>query len=240
MKGFKDSKGKFHPIKQSTGGIKMNRNTTNKTTGVLLRKSRVPDEFKKSHPEFKNWLTTGARYNALSDNERENILHEIGIPMDNFEPYTVQDVHAIRTLPYSILADEIKIRLHNKLGGVQDAEVGAKGYFPPVLRKNQFFNSEVERLKALDRSNLMGDILDIERIIKENIGWTYHARETPHVNKMFLMSLESLGLPSQLVTEKLIRDLDEANAGSLSLALQVIYDRHVHQPETVKARGLDV
>jgi hypothetical protein len=46
MKGFKDSKGNFHPITQSKG-VRSRRDTTNKTQGVKIRKGRWDDNDKR-------------------------------------------------------------------------------------------------------------------------------------------------------------------------------------------------
>lgn len=198
------------------------------------RKSRVPSNFKTSNPEFADLITTGARYDSLSEEDRQAIIRHFGLG-------TQDSIIRTQSIPYSMLNNANKILLQEYLGGIQDADVGAVGYNPTVLRNHLGFNNTVQRLKSGDTSNLLGDIMDIERIIKENIGWTYRGTsETPEVNKAFLESLESLGLPSSIITERLLRELDEGNSGSLSIALGVIYNKQIHQPETVHARGLDV
>jgi len=239
MKGFtRDNK--FIPMTDYKKVTRKSRDTKEKTQGVVIRKSRVPQEFKNPHPEFKEWFTAGARYNLLSDNEREFLLTEIGLPMPNFEPFTIQDIKALKTAPYSFLTGEIRARIQARVGGLQDADVGAIGFFPPILRDHLGIRSPIERLKQGDSSNLIGDIEHIDRLIKERIDWKFRLAEEPQTTRNLLMAWESLGIPPTVMTENLMRKLDAEGASKISIALGVIYDRQIHQPETVAHNGFDV
>lgn len=63
-----------------------------------------------------SWKSLAHKYDALTHSQRVDILNDVGIPMPNFEPFTIQDARTHAKLPFSSLSKEVQQRIRNQLG----------------------------------------------------------------------------------------------------------------------------
>ena len=74
------------------------------------------------------WKTKSALYNSLLDLERERILTDVGIPKENFEPYTIDDIKYYANIPYDNLSDELQNRINQRLDKIDYANMLNNAY----------------------------------------------------------------------------------------------------------------
>lgn len=128
MKGFKDSKGKFHPISQSNG-VRKSRDQTAKTQGVKVRKQRTEI---KLEPELITKLNE--KLDAVAENRPSSVKSEPTRYKAMKGEASFQEIRNIASLTKDQAVELVKT-LHRPLMFYIDAEQG--NYFPvQALRFN--------------------------------------------------------------------------------------------------------
>lgn len=91
--------------------------------------------------------------------------------------------------------------------------------YPKNLQYNQHFINVVKRIQEGDKSNIIGDLDDLDRMIKTEIGWKHQMYESEHVISEYRKAWGSFHTPIGYVTHNTIQEIDEHNNGSLALLL---------------------
>tara|TARA_Y100000590_G_scaffold214552_1_gene243250 strand:+ start:4842 stop:5156 length:315 start_codon:yes stop_codon:yes gene_type:complete len=75
-----------------------------------------------------NKIRASSVYDRLSEFDRQSVLHDVGIPKQNYEPYTRDDVVKLSKLNYGSLDKTMKRRISNRIAEISYNNIQNHGW----------------------------------------------------------------------------------------------------------------